>query len=50
MYIRYIYIIYIYNLSGLTNYFCFSFLYLGMDHYGLLVNIFGGGSYCLEAR
>ena len=26
--------------------FCFSFLYLGMSHYGLLTNIFGGGLYC----
>ena len=25
--------------------FCLSFLYLGMSHYGLLANIFGGGLY-----
>ena len=30
--------------------FCFSFLYLGMSHYGLLANIFGEGLYCVETR
>ena len=30
--------------------FCFSFLYLGMFHYSLLANTFGGGLYCVETR
>ena len=30
--------------------FCCFFLYLGMSHYGLLANIFGGGLYCVETR
>ena len=36
--------------TTLFFFFCFSFLYLGMSHYRLLVNIFGGRLHCVDTR